>query len=122
MTVPGVGGAPLKFTPEELENKIKDFWVWIKKNEKPPTLERLYCFLECDKELLNQYEHRAEFAETVKKAKREILAGKVENLHVARNPAGTIFDLKNNHGWVDKQDISVDVKHVSFTGEDEIPD
>lgn len=113
---------PLKFTPGELQKKIDEFWEFIKETERPATLERLNCFLQCDKELLNEYESRPEYEAIVKKVKREIYADKVERLIAGRNPVGVIFDLKNNYNWVDKQDINVGTKHVLFVGEDKILD
>ena len=47
-----------------------------------------------------------EFFGTIKKAKLKIQRNKVVNLLAGiSNPAGSIFDLKNNHGYKDKQEI-----------------
>jgi len=48
------------------------------------------------------------FAATIKRAKLRIEAQRVEALVMCRgNPAGMIFDLKNNFGWRDAQAVEV---------------
>lgn len=99
-------GRPLKFkTVEELDTKIKEYLEWVKENKKPLTLERLACFLKCDRDTILNYEAKAEYFGTIKDIKQFILADKTERLNSSEgNKAGVIFDLKNNHGFRDKSE------------------
>jgi hypothetical protein len=59
-----------------------------------------------DKNSFAEQAERGEgFSGTVKKARLKIESMKNEMLLDGRSPAGVIFDLKNNHGWADKQEI-----------------
>lgn len=72
----------------------------------PYTIEGLCDTLECERETLLNYEKKEgyeEFFSTIKKAKLKIQRNKLERgLCGESNPAVTIFDLKNNHGYKDK--------------------
>lgn len=130
------GGRPVKYkTPEEMQIIIDDYFdrciaqVFDKNLNKtvevivePPTVSGLAYELNMTREGLVYYEAKDEFTDTIKRAKQRIQKYVERSLFTAKNPAGSIFNLKNNYGWVDKQDINVDVKHVSFVGEDQIPD
>lgn len=131
------GGRPLKFKTEELlQQKIDEYFkscweqkvdMWgnplFWKNEKgdklldkpimrqikPYTIGGLAVFLDCDRDLIANYKAKGKYIRTIKRALDIIYCYKEERLHVASNPTGTIFDLKNNYGWKDKQEI--DSKH-----------
>lgn len=104
-------------------NKVEDMQVAIDKyfkecdeNKVPYTITGLAIALGFDsrQSLLNycNYEDDEDnsFLDTIKRAKttcefdieRGLLSGKY-------NPTGAIFNLKNNYGWVDKQEIAADV-------------
>lgn len=74
----------------------------------PYTIEGLCDVLECDRDTLLNYEKKKgyeEFFGTIKRAKMKIQRNKVERgLLGSSNPSVTIFDLKNNHGYVDKSE------------------
>ena len=74
----------------------------------PYTVEGLAECLDCDMDTLLNYEKRKgyeEFFGTIKKAKLKIQRNKLERgLIGLSNPAVTIFDLKNNHGYSDKSE------------------
>lgn len=76
----------------------------------PYTVQGLCLVLDCDRKTLLNYEKEEgceEFFHTIKKAKLRIEQQKVQNgLMGISNPAVTIFDLKNNHDHVDKQEIA----------------
>lgn len=100
------GGRPLKFTAYEFEKRIEAYFRWCEEKKKPLTLERLACFLHCDSETIREYRHRDKFSATIKRLREYIHASKVENLTAGKGSTiGIIFDLKNNHGWKDKQEI-----------------
>lgn len=53
-----------------------------------------------------------EFARTIQKAKMRIEQDRIERLNdKSRFTPGTIFDLKNNYGWVDQQTVNMTVTH-----------
>jgi len=63
--------------------------------------------------LLN-YEGKPEFMDTLKRAKLYIERQRASSLVTGTtNPAGGIFDLKNNFGWKDQQEVA----HTGANGE-----
>lgn len=144
------GGRPLKFkSAAELEKKINEYfdscmqehWEPIKVDgriewvpvldkdgnimmieKEPLTLTGLALYLDTDRRTLLNYEENAEFFPTIKKAKVRIEQYAEKQLFntSAKNIAGVIFNLKNNYGWKDKQDIEHSGKLVTFAGEDEL--
>ena len=63
---------------------------------------------------------RQEFVDTIKDAKRFIESCLEDKLvNGTTTPIGLIFALKNNYGWVDKQEIEQTNKTVSVELEDE---
>jgi hypothetical protein len=124
------GGRPLKFaSTEELQNKINAYFescyqdVEVKKGKgknqttevihkrvKPFTVSGLAAFLDCDRKTINNYEDMDEFFPTIKKAKQIIEADVEEgSLTGAYNATAAIFNLKNNFGWHDKQEIDQNI-------------
>lgn len=126
------GGRPLKFKSiEELQNKIKEYFescwtqkidmfgnpVFIKdekgkKSEKavmvqfkPYTITGLAVFLETTRDTLMDYQGKKQFSDTIKRAKEMCHAYSEEQLFLARNATGAIFNLKNNYKWTDEQKI-----------------
>ena len=98
MTVPKLGGRPLKFkSVEELQEKIAEYFKWAEEKGKPLTIERLCCFLKTERQTLLNYADKDEFFDTLKEAKQIIYASKTEMLNTKEgNTAGIIFDLCNN--------------------------
>lgn len=107
------GGRPRKFnSAKELENKLNEYFnVYLKENpEELADIESLAVFLDCDRDTILNYEKIDEFFGTIKKAKTKILNIKKQNTYKGRVPvAFMIFDLKNNHGYTDKQEIESNV-------------
>ncbi|MBC2579981.1 terminase small subunit [Clostridium sp. DJ247] len=114
------GGQPLKWnSPEELEEKINEYYRWAKENEKHITVTGLAWFLGCDRQTLLNYEGaeenqwlkrvddetRRKYVGTVKNAKRFIEMNYEEGLFNKSSTTGAIFTLKNNYNWVDKQEV-----------------
>ena len=107
------GGRPPFFaTPEELEQKIIDYYDWTEQyNEgkvtglRVPTITGLTLYLGfCDRQALDEYAKREEeFSFIVKKAK-ESIAEYHECRLSGTTPTGSIFWLKN-FGWKDTQQI-----------------
>lgn len=99
-------GRPLKFeTVEELEKKIEDYFRHCEQNELPYTVSRLAYELGCSRQTLLTYGEKDEFLDTIKKAKAKIEFYNEEQLYINPRTAGVIFNLKNNFGWKDKQEV-----------------
>ncbi len=101
MTVPVLGGRPLKFNShQELQKKINEYYDWAKENNKPLTIERLCCFLNTNRQTLLAYSRDEMYYDTIEAAKQVIMASKAEMLNTKEgNTAGIIFDLCNNAGY-----------------------
>lgn len=103
-------GRPLKFkSVKELEEKIDSYFA-DEKNQ-PWTITDLACWLDCDRRTLTNYENRDKFFPTIKRAKTKIEADIEKNaLQGIYNPTFAIFNMKNNFGWQDKQEVKAEVK------------
>ena len=99
-------GRPPKFeTPEEMTPLIENYFNKCDMAEKPYTITGLALALgfESRQSLLN-YEDKAEFLDTIKRAKSRVEQHLEESLFGGQ-VAGLIFNLKNNFSWTDKQNI-----------------
>lgn len=107
-------GSPLKFkTVEDLQLKISEFLQFVKDNDKPYTLERLCCFLDCDLQTLRNYSAKQEFFGTIKRIKDFIFASKMENINTkGANTAGIVFDICNN-----RSELYSNKHNIEHTGE-----
>ena len=101
----GPGGQPPKYSsPEELDNKVKEYLEEIKKTCEPATITGLALYLGfCSRQSFYDYENMKEFSYTIKKARLTIESKYEIALH-GGNASGPIFALKNL-GWSDKQEI-----------------
>ncbi|CAM4033188.1 terminase small subunit [Campylobacter armoricus] len=110
-----MGGRVL--TKEELEQKIEEFFN-IKKVIKetkyetiyaPKTIESLAVFLGVTTKTLSVWEKDADFGEIVQMAKQRCASSIIEHSLIGTyTPSVSMFLLKNNHGYVDKQEIISD--------------
>jgi hypothetical protein len=99
-------GRPLKFkSAEELQKMIDAYFANCDKKKKPYTITGLALALDTTRETLLDYEERDEFSDTIKRAKLRCQAYAEEQLFTNRNTAGVIFNMVNNYGWKNKQDI-----------------
>lgn len=100
-------GRPLLFkTVKELEDKINSYFE--DENNKPYTITDLAVWLDCDRKTLTNYENRDKFFPTIKRAKTKIEAGIEKGALLGLyNPTFSIFNMKNNFGWQDKQEVDV---------------
>lgn len=121
-------GRPPKYeTPEEMQRLIDLYFLAVKVRQTGntdlmadcsnddllvindiectvPTVSGLAYALDMSTEAFRNYEQKDEFLATVKKAKQRIEMS-LENRLSTHNVTGTIFNLKNNFGWKDKQEI-----------------
>lgn len=98
-------------TEEELEQKIKKYFEECDKNEEPYSMGGLADTLDIDRSTLVRYgndENDIEYANLIKKAKRKVERQlEVNALKGKSNPVFTIFNLKNNYGWRDQQEVKM---------------
>lgn len=70
-----------------------------------PTINGICSFLEINKDTWTEYSNKELFSVPIKKAKERIEKYLEEQLYRKDQVTGIIFNLKNNYGWKDKQDI-----------------
>ena len=99
---------PFKYTPEELEKKVNEYF---KKKEKEGKEDKLvFCsildlanFLKIDLQTFYNYDSRPNYSGITKRARERIIATWEQQLFFpGRNTTGAIFYLKNFGGMVDK--------------------
>ena len=114
-------GRPAKYeNPEDMQKIIVEYFNECEKEGKKPTVTGLGYVLGMNRQDLINYEKcfeydrlkqypdsvRQGFVDTIKDAKRFIESQLVDKLvNGATTPIGVIFALKNNYGWVDKQEV-----------------
>lgn len=106
---------------EEFEKKINEYFIkcdeavrdiydkkgnYVKTIYKPYTVTGLCVHLEICRKTLSEMEKEAKYSNTIKRAKTNIEAWQVEHsMNRDIDNTTTIFSLKNNFGWKDKQEI-----------------
>ena len=100
-------GRPPKWTtPEMLQKDIDKYFEECKKTGEPLTITGLAIALDTYRQTLMNYEEKDEFFDTIKKAKQKIENFAEKKLYDKDVPTtGVIFNLKNNYGWVDRQEV-----------------
>jgi len=106
-------GRPPKYeTVEEVQALIdgyfeKDAYISIGDAKVfSPTIAGLAYALDLSRQGLLEYQGKPEFSDTIKKAKQRVEIALEQRLYAA-SPVGTIFNLKNNFGWKDKQETEI---------------
>ena len=109
-------GRPPKYkTPEDMQKVIDEYFngdAWIQ-GDKPmfaPTMEGLAYALGMSRAALCGYNKKDEFLNTIKEARQRVAIALEQRLY-GNNVTGIIFNLKNNFGWKDKQEIESTNKH-----------
>lgn len=113
-------GRPPKFKNNAtLSKKINEYFKWCDGQKevivtdkgtkviyKPYTVSGLCLYLDICRDTLCEYEKLEKFSDTIKKAKNRIENWIEEHsLNGDLNPTVSIFNLKNNFGWKDKQQV-----------------
>ena len=100
-------GRPLLFsTPDELQQAIDAYWEDCHQRQVPYTMSGLAYALGINRNTLLNYEGREPFVGTVKRARERVERQLEEGLLTReRQVAGHIFNLKNNFGWKDTQEV-----------------
>lgn len=123
-------GRPPKYeTPEQMQEIIQEYFNECLEEEKYPTVSMMAFRLGMTRQDLLRYEDCLEtgelkqlsedvkrgFRDTIKRAKQYIEGGYEDKLVNGKTtPIGTIFVLKNNYNWVDKQEIEQTNKTITI--------
>ena len=97
------GGRPLKYTLEEMVEKIDAYFAKCDAEDEPYTVTGLALALGTDRKTLINYENRDEFFHTIKTAKTRVENYAEKKLY-GNNATGPIFALKN-FDWSDKREV-----------------
>ena len=106
-----MAGRPLKYNNvEDMQKDIDKYFAECDENKKPYTVSGLAYALGTNRQTLINYEDKDGFFDTIKKAKAKIERFNEELLYNKDvSTTGVIFNLKNNYGWKDKQEIEANV-------------
>ena len=125
-------GKPLSFeTVEDLQLAVDAYFVkgnveegiefgeaWVEMGEAGyqfmPTMSGLALALNVDRKTITNYANKEDYFPTIKKA-RNIVEQTLERRLYLNNPAGTIFNLKNNFGWADKTEVNIESPNGTMT-------
>lgn len=100
------GGRPPKYkTKEEMQEKINKYFEQCDECNEPYTVTGLGMALDMSRQDLINYSNKDEFFDTIKKAKLRVENYLEKRLINDSSTTGIIFNLKNNYGWKDKQEI-----------------
>lgn len=104
-------GRPLAFeSVEELQEAIDSYFeneAYVGEGDAriyAPTMSGLALALGVDRKTIINYERREEYFHAVKKARARVEVALEQRLY-GQAVTGIIFNLKNNFGWQDKQDL-----------------
>ena len=111
------GRPPIWSTPEQLEKDVElyfetDAYVTVGSadgeeiKEFRPTMSGLALSLGVDRKTITNYANKDEFFPAIKKARARVELALEQHLYT-KNVTGAIFNLKNNFGWKDKQDVAL---------------
>lgn len=106
-------GRPRKYkNVEELQLLIDEYFLTCDQMHRPYTITGLALFLDMDRQSLLRYEkeYEDEFCYTIKRAKERVQEFVECCLFKKGIAPGVIFNLKNNFGWEEKQNIDATVK------------
>lgn len=99
-------GRPKKYSEIDImQQKIDEYFKKCDESNKPYTMSGLALALEMDRRSLLNYSKEDKFFPTIKKARNKVETYVEERLFYP-NATGVIFNLKNNFGWEDKQELS----------------
>ncbi len=112
-------GKPLAFpTVESLQEAVDSYFApggdaWDSSGDEQrflPTMSGLALALDVDRKTVLNYSNKDDYFPTIRKA-RAIIENNLEKNLYGNSVTGLIFNLKNNFGWNDKQELVV-VTHL----------
>ena len=99
-------GRPRKYTEVEvMQQKIDKYFKECEIKNEPYTVTGLCLALDITRETLREYLKDEQFSDTIKKAKLKVENYLEKHLITDNSTTGIIFNLKNNFGWKDKQEL-----------------
>lgn len=100
-------GRPPKWTdPKEIDDKITEYQEWCMANNEPFLMTGLAIYLGTWRDQLSVYSKIPIFSAVFQRARNLSEHTFVRNLAIGKNnPIGSLFLLKNWHGYRDQQDI-----------------
>jgi hypothetical protein len=114
-------GRPCKFQDiDEYKNAINNFFDECDVKGEPYTITGLALALDTSREVLMDIESQTsagytkEFSNATKRAKLRCHNYAEKQAYLARNPAASIFIMKN-YGWRDQQDINLNMDGIEIT-------
>ena len=90
-----------------MQKGIDAYFKSCDEKEKPYTMTGLAIALGICRKTLVNYSNSDLFYTLIKNAKAKVEEQLEESLYRLGNNSGVIFNLKNNYGWVDKQEQEV---------------
>lgn len=90
---------------QEMQLKIERYFKQCDLDKEPYTVTGLCIALGICRDTLSEYMKQEEFSDTIKKAKLKVENYLEKHLITDSSTTGIIFNLKNNFGWSDKQQI-----------------
>ena len=73
-----------------------------------PSITGLANYLDIHRDTLHEYSKQASYSDTIKRAKQKMEKYLEDHLY-GNNVTGIIFNLKNNYGWKDRQEIDANI-------------
>ena len=107
-----LGRPKLYDSVEDMKKDIEKYFKECDKKGKPYTMSGLANALDMSRQSLINYSNDDNFFDTIKKARFKVEQQLEENALIGTsNATFTIFNLKNNFGWVDKQEQEITSKN-----------
>ena len=120
-----MSGRPLKYkSVEDMQKDIEQYFAECDEKQKPYTVSGLAYALGTTRRTLLDYQEKDEYSHTIKSAKAKIERFNEEMLYSKDvSTTGVIFNLKNNYGWKDKQEIEAEINsdmniHIELTDDE----
>lgn len=85
----------------------------VKVQTKPYTITGLALVLGTTRETLLDYQNKEEFSDTIRNAKLKCMNYAEESLWTPKIATGIIFNLVNNYGWQNKQEVDANLNLVN---------
>lgn len=111
------GRPPLYKTPEQMQEAIDKHFADCREREEPLTMCGLALTLGMSRQALSKYKEKDEFVDTIKNARLQVEQSIESGLLKGYNPAGAIFNLKNNFDWKDKTEVDQKISLTDLSDE-----